>query len=151
MGPRKYQTASMGEPEQWLVSAKSNLKSAKNDLKDPDVLPELICFNAQQAVEKSLKALLLFYNVEFELVHDISYLLKLLEQANVKYPQSFETAKALTPYATFMRYPEEREDVVEPVEVNDAITTAEDVVAWIESLIKKGTLEPPPQGSGVTV
>jgi len=114
-------------------------------------LPELLCFNAQQAVEKSLKALLLFYNVEFELVRDSSYLLKLLEQANVTYPQSFATAKALTPYTTFMRYPEEREDVVEPVEVNGAITTAEDVVEWIESLIQKGTLEPPPQGSGVTV
>lgn len=143
MGPKKSQWTSMGEPEQWLVSAQSNLKSAKNDLGDPEVLPELICSNAQQAVEKSLKALLLFYDVEFDLVHDIAYLLKLLKQANIEYPQSLDAAKALTPYATFMRYPEDREDVVDSVEVDDAIRIAEDVVEWTESVIRKGTLEPP--------
>ena len=46
-------------PEEWLVHAKSDLKLARLGKESKDVLPQQICFHAQQAVEKAFKAVLL--------------------------------------------------------------------------------------------
>jgi len=47
-----------GSPRDWLRRARSNLARAAQGQATPDVLLEDVCFDAQQAVEKSLKALL---------------------------------------------------------------------------------------------
>ena len=50
----------MVSPEEWLGHALSDLKLAKLGKEEtPDILPEQICFHAQQAVEKTFKAVLL--------------------------------------------------------------------------------------------
>ncbi|MGC1404174.1 MAG: HEPN domain-containing protein [Thermodesulfobacteriota bacterium] len=58
----------MVSPEEWLGHALSDLKLAKLGKEDPDILPEQICFHAQQAVEKTFKAVLLFSKADFPLV-----------------------------------------------------------------------------------
>jgi HEPN domain-containing protein len=42
-------------PDDWLKHARSDIKMARAG-KDADVLPEQICFHAQQAAEKALKS-----------------------------------------------------------------------------------------------
>ena len=54
-------------PEEWMTYAQSDLKLAKLGRENDDVLNERICFHAQQAAEKALKAILLFCNVDFPL------------------------------------------------------------------------------------
>jgi HEPN domain-containing protein len=49
----------------WLARAKSSLIISKTRT-DEDVYFEDLCFQAQQAVEKALKGLLIFYNVDPE-------------------------------------------------------------------------------------
>ena len=49
----------------WLKRAKSNLLLSKQTDLD-DVFLEDLCFNAQQCVEKSLKALCIFYDIKFQ-------------------------------------------------------------------------------------
>ncbi len=51
------------DPREWLNRASSNLAQAKAD--HPDVYLEDLCFNAQQAAEKSIKALLLHHGIRF--------------------------------------------------------------------------------------
>ena len=46
-------------PEEWLYHALSDYKFAKLGKGGKDILPQQICFHAQQAVEKALKAVLL--------------------------------------------------------------------------------------------
>ena len=48
-----------GSPSDWLKRAKSNLIRARQP-KPEEVFWEDICFDAQQAAEKSLKALITF-------------------------------------------------------------------------------------------
>jgi len=43
-------------PQQWLAHAQSDLRLARLAEKN-DILPEQICFHAQQAVEKAFKEL----------------------------------------------------------------------------------------------
>ena len=48
---------SPGDPREWLRRARSNLARSSQGQVAPDVLFEDACFDAQQAVEKALKAL----------------------------------------------------------------------------------------------
>jgi HEPN domain-containing protein len=51
------------DPREWLNRAKSNLALAKNDT--VDVFPEDLCFEAQQAAEKAIKAVFVHRGVSF--------------------------------------------------------------------------------------
>jgi HEPN domain-containing protein len=66
---------------------------------------EDLCFNAQQAVEKAAKALLIQRQVPFPYVHDIAGLLTVLEQAGQEIPQAIRQSERLTRFAVFTRYP----------------------------------------------
>ncbi|MGD0091486.1 MAG: HEPN domain-containing protein [Planctomycetota bacterium] len=46
-----------GSPEEWLRYARSDLAVARKPCQ-PEILLETLCFHAQQAAEKSLKAVL---------------------------------------------------------------------------------------------
>ena len=60
------------DPREWLNRAKSNLARAKVGNDTPDVYLEDLCFDAQQAAEKAIKAVLLHRNVSFPYIHDLT-------------------------------------------------------------------------------
>ena len=119
------------DPREWMNRARSSLAVAESGI--PDAYLEDLCFGAQQAAEKALKALLLKHAVNFPYVHDLARLLELLEGAGEAIPSSVAEAPKLTPYATVTRYPGE-EDVTER-EFQDALAIARAVVRWAESRI----------------
>ena len=63
-----------GDPHEWLRRARSNLARSSQGQVTPDVLFEDACFDAQQAVEKALKALLVLRGVQVPRTHAISEL-----------------------------------------------------------------------------
>ena len=122
------------DPREWLNRARSNLVRARGEVKG--VYLEDLCFDAQQAAEKAIKALLVHCAVRFPYVHDLTALLTLVEQAHRTVPQSIREAARLTRYAVGTRYP----GVSEPVthkEYEEAVILAEEVVHWVESILKK--------------
>ena len=90
---------------------------------------EDLCFDAQQAAEKAIKALLIKKSVAFPYVHDIAHLLALLEQIGEQVPESVRRAEDLTRYAVVTRYPGVAEPVTES-HYRDALASAEAVVRW---------------------
>lgn len=48
-------------PEAWMHRARSNLARAKADRNIPEVLLEDLCFDAQQAVEKSITSIRIYF------------------------------------------------------------------------------------------
>jgi len=95
---------------------------------------EDLCFNAQQAAEKAIKALLIQYNIEFPYVHDLSRLLTVLEGAGQKIPESIKQAERLTRFAIFTRYPGISPPVTQE-EYKEAVSLAEQVVRWAEEVL----------------
>jgi HEPN domain-containing protein len=85
-----------GAPESWLEHARSDLRLASLAI-GQGVLPEQICFHAQQAVEKALKAVLLARKVEFPLTHDLEELLSIFAGAGLVVPAKLQEAGVLTP------------------------------------------------------
>ncbi len=90
-------------PREWLNRARSNLALARN--RAPDVYVEDLCSEAQQAAEKSIKAVMISYKIEFPYVHDLALLLSILEEGGVTIPDEVRRAARLTPYAVNSRYP----------------------------------------------
>lgn len=118
------------DPREWLNRARSNLAKAANST--PDVYLEDLCFDAQQAAEKAVKALLLARGVEFPYVHDLGLLLTLLQDAGETVPEAIRQAERLNPYATVSRYPSIAQPVTEK-EYVEVLGIAEAVVRWAEA------------------
>ncbi|MGH8546041.1 MAG: HEPN domain-containing protein [Gammaproteobacteria bacterium] len=118
----------VGKPEDWLRRAKGNLARAKQT-KPKDAFWEDLCFDAQQAAEKSIKAILVFRQIEFRKTHDLRGLLTLLDSGGNPIPEEIRKADDLTDYAVETRYP----GLSEPVgatEYREAVRLAETVVRW---------------------
>jgi len=81
-------TRDPSNPSEWLRRARSNLARARADRDVADVLYEDLCFDAQQAAEKAIKAVLVLVqrNVSFPRAHDISALPTLLQRDGVEVP-----------------------------------------------------------------
>ena len=65
--PDRY---SPDDPREWLNRARSSLAIAKNRV--TGVYLEDLCFEAQQAAEKAIKAVLMKQNIDFPYVHDLA-------------------------------------------------------------------------------
>lgn len=60
------------------------------DSKGYDSTLDKACFDAQQALEFLLKAILLNYNILFERTHDITYLAELLDRTDLRFAEAEE-------------------------------------------------------------
>ena len=122
-------------PAEWLRRARSNLARAKADRPVPEVLYEDLCFDAQQAAEKSIKALLVYRKVQFPKTHDLIGLLTLLDRSGIEVPKEIRQADILTGYAVEASYPGLFEEVTGE-EYVEAVSIAKRVVHWAESIIE---------------
>jgi HEPN domain-containing protein len=122
-----------GSPADWLRYARSDLELARINRPD-EVLFEELCFHAQQAAEKALKAVLIAEGISPPKTHNIRMLLDILSQVIVA-PQEVEDAAGLTDYAVTSRYPGDFEPVGEE-EYNEALGLAKTVVTWAEKVVQ---------------
>jgi HEPN domain-containing protein len=122
------------DPREWLGRARSNLVQAQTE--HPDIYLEDLCFQAQQAAEKALKAILLDSGKAFPHTHDIAHLLTLIEHDVMDIPSEFDDAALLTKYAVATRYPGVIEEVAED-EYSEALQLASGIVDWAERAIHR--------------
>ena len=122
------------DPLAWLARARSNLKRASVGSDDPEVFLEDLCFDAQQAAEKALKALCIHYELEFPKTHSLVVLMDLLKSAGISIPPEVQEADTLTQYAVQARYPGWDEDVT-MVEYQQALRLARRVVDWVQTVL----------------
>ena len=98
------------------------------------MLFEDACFDAQQAVEKALKALLVLRGVQVPRTHAISELITMLAELGFEIPADVQEASVLTDYAVAARYP----GPSEPVLIEDyekAVAAAQAVVSWVSGIV----------------
>lgn len=120
-----------GSPQEWLARAKGDLALARAPLPEGGFYEDL-CFHAQQAAEKALKAVFLHRGWAFRYVHDLEELITGLRRNGLSLPEDVEEAVALTTYAFEARYPGLAEPVTE-TEYETALQQAATVVRWAES------------------
>ena len=93
--------------KKWLIKANKDLKVAENEIILPpeDMVTDAICFHSQQAVEKYLKAYLIFKQVEFDKTHNLEFLLEICIENESDFSQI--DVGNLSFFAVEVRYPDD--------------------------------------------
>lgn len=111
--------------EAWIEKGDHDLGSAKIIFQYIPEYFDTIAFHCQQAVEKYLKAALLFKGIKFQRTHDLPFLLELLSRALKIDSNQFDKAITLTNFAIEIRYPDQQ-IYLSKDELIEAISIAEE-------------------------
>ena len=97
----------------WLGKASHDVLNITNNLLASQIPWDTVCFHAQQAVEKSLKAFLVFHGLPLLRSHDLVAILAACASADPTLAVVEPECRELTYFAVGARYPE---DLFEPTE-----------------------------------
>jgi len=121
--------------ESWIERAKSSYEISKTIIKNNNIYYEDLCYQSQQAVEKILKGLLIYYGVEPEFTHNIGLLLNELEEFT-EIPEYIKLATNVTKYAVLTRYPGEYDEITKE-DYEESLKIANDCINWVDNKIKE--------------
>ena len=123
------------DPREWLNRARANLTRATPPRLEGYL--EDLCFDAQQAAEKAIKAVFVRRAERFPFIHDLEKLLGLLDRNGQAIPKYARQAEKLSRYAVMTRYP----GLADPVtrrEYRRAVRIATAVLRWAERQVQAG-------------
>jgi HEPN domain-containing protein len=119
---------------QWIIKGDHDLGTAKvTYLHIPEFL-DTVTFHCQQAVEKYLKAYLIFQSIEFRFSHDLVYLLDLINQKDSEFDRFYDLVSELQGYAIEIRYPNETIFLTKE-KVENAIRIAKNIREFVSKKI----------------
>ena len=95
----------------WISKAEADLAACDVLSEQPSVLGGIVAFHAQQVVEKYLKAVLTYRQVDFRKTHDLGILLSLLAVNDDSLRDDLISAVVLTDYGVEVRYPGDLQEV----------------------------------------
>jgi len=95
----------LAEIRRWVVKAQRDRLMAEAGLAQTPPITDAAAFHCQQAVEKLLKAYLVFREDEFEKIHDLEPLADRCAQHDPSFAPLGTRVDALTPFAVRFRYP----------------------------------------------
>ena len=98
----------MNDPDDWrawIAKATNDLLNIDNNLKSSAVPWDTVCFHAQQAAEKALKALLVARGEIVPRTHDLSALLGRCAALGFAVDELWDECGQLQPYSVLIRYP----------------------------------------------
>lgn len=103
-------------------------------LANPDIELRIVCFHAQQAVEKFFKAVLVAQDSAFPPTHNLLKLGELIAETGEVVPVPADMLRRLNPYAVVFRY-DDRE--IHTITREQARTLVESVSAWAIRLLDR--------------
>ena len=95
----------------------------------------ILCFHAQQAIEKCFKSALFCYLIEFRRTHDLQLLADLLSEHGIQTPLTISQLSTLNPCAVLLRYDDAEIELenVNRTELSEMVTSAR---AWAEEIFQ---------------
>ena len=122
----------------WIKKADRDLEVSKRELKLPKPLTDIICFHAQQAAEKYMKAYLIWLDIGFQKTHDIEDLVVLASKKDPSILKLKDYGAELSSFAVEVRYPEFEEPAFEDTKI--AVEVAEKFKSFVKGKIQKDTI-----------
>ncbi|MGA2403845.1 MAG: HEPN domain-containing protein [Syntrophobacteraceae bacterium] len=123
-----------------IEEAQRSLRTAIRDIKAFNVLKDAsdidlatVCFHAQQAIEKSLKAVLFLHQIESRRTHDLVLLTQLLRQHGIEPPATDGQMSRLNPFAVMMRYDDMEINIISRHEAANMVAI---IYSWAEELVQ---------------
>ena len=126
-----------------IEEAWRSLQLADRDIKvfeilsdEPEAHLSIVCFHAQQAVEKSPKAVLFSRQIEFRRTHNLTELAQLLREHEIEPPVADDSLSRLNPFAVTFRY----DDMdIELITREDTASWVADIRRWAEAQVRAAT------------
>ncbi len=124
----------LNECKLWLEKADSDLGAAKILLVYLPEYKEAVAFHCQQAVEKYLKAYLIFLDIEFKPSHNLVYLINQINTKDSTSDSYYPLVIKFEGFAVEFRYPNA---TIMPTdeELKEAIQITETIRKWITDKI----------------
>ena len=123
------------DPRTWIAKAEGDLLNIRNNLAADRVPWDTICFHAQQAAEKMLKAFLVSRGQTAGRTHDLVALLGQAVAAGGQLETLESDCRLLTPYAVMFRYPGPPDEPSEH-EARQALAAAERVYHRVQAALE---------------
>ena len=120
----------------WLAKADSDLLNISNNMASERVPWDTVCYHAQQAAEKALKALLVHHGRLPAKTHDLVALLQPCSEAEATLLVFEEKCRRLTGYGVAARYPGDIYDV-DAATARGLVEAAREIVRAIRLLIPR--------------
>jgi HEPN domain-containing protein len=116
-----------------LKRATDDITLVRRVAEDVDIADAIIGFHAQQAVEKSIKAVLASHDIEYGKTHQLNYLVGRLTEEGLDLPSSVVEADELSPWAVEFRYETDPEP---PLARLATLRLIEDIWRWANAIIE---------------
>lgn len=127
--------ASTNNSQSWIEYADNDLCAAQVLIDHKKPLIGVALYHIEQAVEKALKAFLIFNNTSFALTHDLKPLLTSCSKIDSGFDQFAIDAKEISPYATKSRYPNKSYTPLTKVAVEKFIQRAQTIIDYVHERI----------------
>ncbi len=122
-------------PSLMLGLARDDELAARALLSIRGVTDAIVGFHAQQAAEKSFKAVLAHHGIDFPYTHDLDGLAELCAHNGIEVPVKLDDVDELSPYGVQLRYGASRPSRLDR---DQALRLATDAVGWAPSVIESG-------------
>lgn len=124
----------------WLNFAKEDLRAAEVSINEN--LHNIVCFHSQQAAEKSIKALYLYYFDTIPKTHDLEAILNKLKEKSAKLSKFEEEFRFLNKFYVPTRYPDALpgslpEGLPDKNDAQKASNFAKEILQFIKNLFNK--------------
>ncbi|MDP2983006.1 MAG: HEPN domain-containing protein [Candidatus Latescibacter sp.] len=108
---------------EWVKKAEQDMQAAVHMLSLGVVATtDIVCFHAQQCIEKYLKSVLVLNQIPVPKTHDIEQILSLIPDSD-RFPMTTSEMRTMTAYAVDTRYPASEEISLE--DARKAVALAE--------------------------
>jgi HEPN domain-containing protein len=88
----------------FLEKANQDLVAVGKWLTDPEIVDEIIGFHIQQAIEKSVKAILVSQKIDYPRTHNLGLLLEICRNNQIQIPSDFSQIDRFNRFAVQWRY-----------------------------------------------
>ena len=119
----------------WVAKAEEDRLCIKNNLSAAVVPWTVVCFHAQQAAEKYLKAFLVSRGVRVERTHDLEYLLGECHKHAPGLAALQNDCQALSAYAVDSRYPDVMSDDAEKL-ARESVVMCDRICGEVGALLR---------------
>lgn len=92
------------DSKDWQNHAEGDIRSARSLVVTEDFEPRVVCFLAQQGVEKYLKSVLVMHETRFPRTHDLEHLATRVQAVEPGIILDMESLRWLTQFAVVQRY-----------------------------------------------
>ncbi|MBI5701422.1 HEPN domain-containing protein [Candidatus Saganbacteria bacterium] len=127
--------------EDWFLKAGNEIKAADGIFfyyEDPPT--DMICYHAQQAAEKTLKAFLIYKSELAPKTHDLVELVNLCIKQDKDFLSLKELIEVLNKYYIESKYPPDNPIIYSKDEAKSAIALAKNILKFSKSKVSKGAV-----------